>query len=471
MMTTRRKFLASGAALATGAAAMAAGGKASAEATAASAQWDESYSGGPVDRPTLPPGLPGRDYKPVVTPSGGSLEWKIVDGVKVFHLVAEEIDHEFTPGLNALCWGYSGRVNGTTIEAVEGERVRIYVTNKLPAPTTVHWHGLYLPNGMDGVSGLTQKPIPPGETFKYEWTLRQHGTFMYHSHHDTMTQEGMGLIGMFIIHPRDPDPDQIVDRDFVLILAEYRVDPDTRRPNPLENSDYNVLTMNGKCFPGLDSLVAKTGDKVRIRIGNLSQMNHHPIHLHGYRFRVTATDGERLPLSAQWPETTVLLAVGQTREIELIADAPGDWAMHCHMTHHTMNQMGHNLPNMVGVEPGDLDRKVRQFLPGYMTMGQTGMGGMDMSGDMSDMGDRGMDHGETAMPGGAMALPKNTIAMRKIEGAFAPLSAGGMFTVFKVRDRLSSYDDPGWYRHPPGTVADKASAAELRRDKINISQT
>ena len=103
--------------------------------------------------------MPGTDYRPVVTPNGATLPFRIVDGVKVFHLVAEAVEHEFAPGLVAHCWGYNGRVHGPTIEAVEGDRVRIYVTNRLPAPTTVHWHGVLLPNGMDGVGGLTQRAI------------------------------------------------------------------------------------------------------------------------------------------------------------------------------------------------------------------------------------------------------------------------------------------------------------------------
>ena len=123
--------------------------------------------------PHLPPAQPGRDYTPVVVPNGARLPWKVVDGVKVFHLVAEEVEHTFAPGLQARCWGYNGRVHGPLIEAVEGDRVRFYVTNRLPAPTTVHWHGLLLPNGMDGVGGLNQRAIPPGETFQYEFTLRQ----------------------------------------------------------------------------------------------------------------------------------------------------------------------------------------------------------------------------------------------------------------------------------------------------------
>jgi hypothetical protein len=302
---------------------------------------------------------------------------------------------------------------------------------------------------MDGVSALTQSPIKPGETFKYEWTLRQHGTFMYHSHHDTMTQEGMGLIGMFIIHPRNPTPEYHVDRDFAILLSEWAIEPGTSRPNTLVMSDFNILTMNGKCYPSTFPLICKTGDKVRIRLGNLSAMDHHPIHLHGYYFRVTATDGEDIPLSAQWPETSVLVGVGQTRNIEFIADAPGDWAMHCHMTHHVMNQMGHEFPNMVGMQPGDLDERVRSLLPTYMTMGQTGM-------DMGRMVE-------------VMPMPPNSIAMKGAEGPFGYIDMGGMFTVVKVRDRVENYDqDPGWYQHPPGTVALPASTQDLARDGIDI---
>ena len=176
-----------------------------AKAASDRAYWQKSYSGGPINVAPLAPGLPGDHYKPVVVPNGAALPFKIVGGVKVFHLVAEEVDHAFDSGLRAKCWGYNGRVNSTVIEAVEGERVRIYVTNRLPVATSVHWHGIYLPNGMDGVGGLTQPYIKAGETVKYEWTLRQHGSFMFHSHHDEMTQMGMGMIGMFI----DPSPEPV----------------------------------------------------------------------------------------------------------------------------------------------------------------------------------------------------------------------------------------------------------------------
>ena len=134
-----------------------------------------------ADGQEYPPGEPGKDYTPVITPNGSTLPYKVVGGVKVFHLIAEEVDHEFAPGLRAYCWGFNGQVHGPTIEAVEGDRVRIYVTNKLPENTSIHWHGLLVPSGMDGVAGLSQKNIAPGETYKYEFKLRQHGTCMYHS--------------------------------------------------------------------------------------------------------------------------------------------------------------------------------------------------------------------------------------------------------------------------------------------------
>ena len=403
---------------------------------------------GPAVRSDLPPGQAGRDYTPVITPNGATLEWRIVDGWKVGHLVVEEIDHEFAPGLRAKCWGYNGRTSGPTIEAVEGDRLRIYVTNRLYAPTTIHWHGILLPNGMDGVTGLNQKPIPPGATFKYEFTLRQSGTYMYHSHFDEMTQQAMGLMGMFVIHPRTPVGPR-VDRDFAIMLSEWRIDPGASRPDPNEMTDFNVLTMNSKAFPGIEPMVVKFGQRVRIRFGNLGAMDHHPIHLHGYTFRITETDGGRVADAAQEPGNTVLVTVGATRAVEFVADEPGDWAMHCHMTHHAMNQMGHGMPNMLGVDPSGLDEKVRQLLPEYMTMGQTGMGAM------GDMG---------------MKVPPNSIPMVGAPGPFGYIDMGGMFTILKVRKDITSYEDPGWYKHPPGTVSDEASTDELRRDGVDVSR-
>lgn len=394
------------------------------------------------------PGVPGVDYRPVETPNGATLPFKVVDGVKVFHLVAEEVDHEFAPGLMAHCWGYNGRVHGPTIEAVEGDRVRIYVTNRLPAPTTVHWHGVLLPSGMDGVGGLSQRAIEPGETFKYEFTLRQHGTCMYHSHHDEMTQMALGMMGVFVIHPRkrtEPAP----DREFVYMLSEWKITPGTTRPDPNEMTDFNVVTLNGKVFPGTTALVAKTGDRVRIRFGNLSAMDHHPMHLHGHSFRVVETDGGVIPEAGRWPETTVLVPVGSTRTVEFTAIA-GDWAMHCHMTHHVMTQMGHGVPNLIGVDPSMFDAKIGEVLPEYMTMGAN-----DMNEDQDDTD---------------MDIPKNSTPMMGGSGPFGYITMGGMFAILKVRDSITSDQDPGWYENPPGTVADVASAADLSRDGIDVAE-
>jgi hypothetical protein len=295
---------------------------------------------------------------------------------------------------------------------------------------------------MDGVGGLSQKTIEPGETYKYEFKLRQHGTYMYHSHSDEMTQIALGMMGMFIIHPRTPTGPK-ADRDFALMASEWRIDVGTRRPVPIEMTNFSIFTFNGRAFPGTAPLVAKYGDRVRIRFGNLSPMEHHPIHLHGFYWKITEMDG--LPISevAQQPGNTVLVAVGQTRTVEFIADNPGDWAMHCHMTHHTMNQMGHNVPNLIGVRPGKLDKKVSKLLPGYMAMGESGMANM----------------GEMGMP-----VPHNSIPMVGAPGKHDYIDMGGMFTIVKVRENLTSYDDPGWYENPPGTLASLANNDELQRD-------
>lgn len=396
-----------------------------------------------LNRP-LPPGIPGKDYRPVVTPNGASLPFKVVNGVKVFHLVPEQVLHEFAPGLKAECWGYNGQVHGPTIEAVEGDRVRIYVTNRLPVPTTVHWHGVLVPSGMDGIGGLNQRPIEPGETFKYEFTLRQFGTLMYHSHHDEMVQMGMGLMGMFVIHPRKP-LEAPADREFVYMLSEWKIVPGTRRPDPNEMTDFNVLTFNGKVFPGTAPMVVRKGERVRIRIGNLSAMDHHPIHLHGHNVRIVETDGGVIPEAGRWPETTTLVSVGSTRTLEFLADNPGDWGFHCHMTHHVMNQMGHGLPNLIGVDPSRFDQKIAEVLPSYLNSGGGGHGKA-----MSDESD----------------VPKNSIPMEGGSGPFGYITMGGMVTILKVREQLTEGEDAGWYANPPGTLADVAKAEDMAADGV-----
>jgi manganese oxidase len=380
-----------------------------------------------------PPIVPttGPDYQPTVTLNGWTLPWRMNGDWKEFHLVAEPVVREFSEGMKVHLWGYNGQAPGPTIEAVEGDKVRIFVTNKLPEHTTVHWHGMILPNGMDGVGGLTQPHINPGKTFVYEFALKKSGTFMYHPHSDEMVQMGMGMMGMFIVHPRDPSFRR-VDRDFVFIMSTYRVDPGTYLPRVNEMTDFNMWTWNSRVFPGIDSLPVRLGDHVRVRMGNLSMTNH-PIHLHGHHFQVSCTDGGWVPESAWWPEATTDVPVGAVRAFDFVADNPGDWAFHCHKTHHAMNAMGHDIKNLIGVDRRQLANAVKKLAPDAMVMGSTGMA-----------------MGEMEMP-----APDNTLPMMTGAGQFGPIEMGGMFSVVKVREglALNDYKDPGWYQHPPGTVA------------------
>lgn len=390
----------------------------------------------------LPPAARKAGQAPVTTLNGRSLPSRWRDGAREFHLVAEEIDHEFAPGhagsTRIKAWGYNGTTPGPTLEAVEGERVRIYLTNRLPEHTSIHWHGLLLPAGMDGVSGLTQPPIPPGETWVYEFELRNHGTFFYHPHADELLQVATGLMGMFIVHPRGGE--DRVDRDFAMMLHNWSVHPGTYRPDPAVMTEFNLWTFNSRVFPAIAPMLVKRGERVRIRIGNLS-MHDHPMHLHGFRFYVTGGDGGRWPRHTWHPEVTALVAVGQTRDIEFVADVNGDWAFHCHKAHHTMNAMGHDLPNPLGVKQQDLAERIREVLPDYMAMGEHGMAEHQVHTDM-----------------GHMEGPENTMPMMMGEGPFGKLEMGGMFTVVKVRDELpADGSDPGWYEHPRGTQVRRVS--------------
>jgi FtsP/CotA-like multicopper oxidase with cupredoxin domain len=394
---------------------------------------EPAYHTGPGTAPPPPPAS-GRPFNPVVTLNGWSAPWRMNQGWKEFHLVAEPVVREMAPGMKANLWGYNGQSPGPTIEAVEGDRVRLFVTNKLPEHTTIHWHGQILPNGMDGVGGLTQPQIKPGETYVYEFELKKSGTFMYHPHADEMVQMAMGMMGFFVVHPRDPAQHR-VDRDFVFLINAYDIEPGHAVPKVATMTEFNLWSWNSRVFPGIDPLVVRRGDRVRIRMGNLTMTNH-PIHLHGYDFTVTGTDGGWVPPSARWPEVTTDIPVGAMRCIEFVADAPGDWAFHCHKSHHTMNAMGHALPTMIGVEHRDIARRMVTLVPDYMVMGDRGMA----------------DMGEMEMP-----LPDNTLPMMTGRGPFGPIEMGGMFSVLKVREGLAAgdYRDPGWYRHPAGTVAYK----------------
>ena len=428
-MLSRRSFLGSAAVLA------------SASAVSGRAQAASIPEAATTDKATMQPPLfpaSGADYQPVVTLNGWTMPWRMNGDWKEFHLVAEPVVREIAPGMKAHLWGYNGQSPGPTIEAVEGDKVRIFVTNKLPEHTTVHWHGMLLPSGMDGVGGLTQPHIKPGKTFVYEFVLQKSGTFMYHPHADEMVQMAMGMMGFFVIHPRDSQFMR-VDRDFVFILNAYDIDPGSYVPKVNTMLEFNLWTWNSRAFPGIDHLVVRKGDRVRVRMGNLTMTNH-PIHMHGYHFSVTGTDGGWVQESARWPETSIDVPVGAMRAFEFDAEVPGDWAIHCHKSHHTMNAMGHEVKTFIGVQNQALRRAVGKLVPDYMPMGSAGMAEM----------------GEMEMP-----MSDNTLPMMTGFGQFGAMEMGGMFSVVKVREGLAAndYGDPGWYKHPEGTVAYEVASA------------
>lgn len=316
-------------------------------------------SAGRAKQNHLAPNSPSQNI-PVQTPDGADLPFTFDNGTKVFHLVAEPVKQQIAPNKTLTLWGFNGSAPGPTIQVNQGDRVRIILDNHLPEPTSMHWHGFEIPNDVDGGPGVSQAPIKPGGRFVYEFTLHQAGTFFYHSH--MAMQEMMGMLGAFIMHPKQPYR-PAVDKDFAIMLQEYAVLPNNVVPNSM-NMEFNWLTMNGKVGPAITPLIVRLGDRVRIRLINLG-MDHHPIHLHGHTFHITGTEGGRVPESAWYPGNTVLVGVAQARDIEFVADNPGSWMLHCHLPHHMMNQMSSSV--------GVMTRAPRGAMPAGVSM-ENGMG-------------------------------------------------------------------------------------------------
>lgn len=293
----------------------------------------------------------------VETPDVSKLPFTLDNGVKVFHLSADVVKTQLLPGMKEMVgWGYSGSVPGPTIEANEGDRVRIMFHNNLPEATSIHWHGIEVPTEMDGVPFISQPPIEPGAMFTYEFTLHQNGTFFYHSH--GAMQEMLGMIGLFIIHPKTPHT-PYCHKDFGLILQEFALLPNNPVPNTMA-MEFNWLTINGKAGPATTPMIVKQGERVRLRVVNLG-MDHHPMHIHGHQFYVTGTEGGRIPETAWYPGNTVIVGVAQARDVEFDAIYPGNWMFHCHLPHHMMNQM----VSMVGHNMGGADEAQKKQVPGY----------------------------------------------------------------------------------------------------------
>ncbi|MBI2579129.1 MAG: multicopper oxidase domain-containing protein [Candidatus Aenigmarchaeota archaeon] len=291
-------------------------------------------------------GYASPDDIPIRTPHDRTpLSFNEKDGVKEFRLSAEPIRWEYANGYYVTAWGFNGQVPGPEIRVSEGDRVRIIFTNNLPKATAVHWHGVNVPNGMDGVPGVTQEAVKPNETFVYEFTAEPKGTRYYHahgsSHMDEAQQLDMGLYGAFIIEPSNFSEklhqNGKYDKEFTLLLDEWEIMPDGTNAAMLpgmHSMDHNVFTINGRAFPDTEPLNVAEGDKVLVRIINAGSSTAHPMHLHGHSFKIVAVDGNPVQAGAQIVRDTLPVSPGERYDIEITAGNPGTWIFHCHELHH-----------------------------------------------------------------------------------------------------------------------------------------
>ena len=269
-----------------------------------------------------------------------------------FTLEAKEVDWELYPGTTVKAWTFNGTVPGPEIRVTEGDLVRVTLKNSLPAPTSIHWHGIDVPNNMDGVPGVTQDAVPPGGTFTYEFVATNPGTRWYHSHQDAEIQVPLGLFGAFIVEPKTPPQGAVqYDREFTYILSEWSLalTPDVATGDatlPLsgpgaahsKEPDFDLFLMNGHAGEAIEPVTVKTGDRVRIRLINAGSLVH-TMHTHGHSFKVIATDGNFIPPAQQLTKDSVTLGPSERVDIELLANNPGVWMFHCHIEHHMANGM------------------------------------------------------------------------------------------------------------------------------------
>lgn len=412
---------------------------------------------------------------PVITPDIGDLAYTLDGAVKVFHLVAHVLSQRIATDKVIDVWGFNGSAPGPTIQVNEGDRVRIIFHNHLPEPTSIHWHGFEDQIRFDGEPGISQDPVKPGGQFIYEFDIHQTGTYFYHSH--MAMQEMAGMLGAFIMHPKKPYIPQC-DRDFVLCIQEYAVLPNNTVPNTM-SMEYNWLVLNGKAGPSCTPLIVRLGDRVRIRFINLG-MDHHPMHLHGYTFYTTGTEGGRIPEVAWWPGNTVLVGVAQARNVEFVANNPGDWMLHCHLPHHTMNQMSSTVGKMTRLgmgmpAGGDMNTGmgILQGSPGTplgddnaATLGR-GLGIAGSSDLESTNGPLSASREKAAM-GMALSNPGTTMGgmqMTAMKGEVTPNASdvpnfpqdaymeGPMMSMDKMVDRPENHGlRPGWSRFMQGMM-------------------
>src|ERR1700741_4808045 len=400
---------------------------------------------------------------PVETPDVPQLPWRMDGGIKEFHLVAEPVKQEIVRGRVIDLWGFNGTAPGPTIQVNQGDRVRIIVDNHLPEATSMHWHGFEVPVEMDGSPGSSQDPISPGGRFVYEFTLHQEGTSFYHSH--MAMQEMMGMIGAFIMHPKEPYRLR-VDRDFAIILQEYAILPNITVPNSM-NMEFNWVTLNGKAAPATTPLIVRHGERVRIRLINLG-MDHHPIHLHGHQFVVTGTEGGRQPETTWGPGNTVLVGVAQARDIEFVANNPGDWLLHCHLPHHMMNQMSSNvgpISHRMGMTMGEgMEQGMGMLRGGNATVDENGpslgrgMGAgstAEQAMSNSPLSEGSLMQQHEDMPGMQIAAPDESPNANSVPGF--PQDAfmeGPMMAMDQMVDKPETFGlRPGWSGFMAGMVS------------------
>lgn len=270
--------------------------------------------------------------------------------VREFQLVAKEAPWEVAPGVTVPAITYDGQVPGPTIRVTEGDTLRVTLTNELSQATTIHWHGLHVPNNMDGVAPFSQAPIEPGQSFTYEFPASHAGTFMYHSHLNSVEQIDRGLYGPLIIDPATPPPARF-DQEFTMVLSAWNTTAMSGREASMAGMSmaYDYFTINGKAFPAAPAWTVQAGELVRVRLINISNLAH-PMHLHGHDFTVIAKDGEPIRPANQQTMNTLSVDAGETYDIVFRADNPGIWVFHCHELHHTENG---------GVEPGGLIQAIQ----------------------------------------------------------------------------------------------------------------
>ncbi len=285
------------------------------------------------------------------------LEPRIENGVKIFALDVSIIKWNILPYEQVMAYAFNQQVPGPRIRITQGDRVRFNVTNNLPESTSVHWHGMVLPNAMDGAADITQAPIEPGQTYVYEFTAQQSGTYFYHSHQQSDRQQALGMYGALIIDPAQPVATPAYDLEYTIQLQEWLEREGYTYPAMLmEGALPNYFSINGKAYPSTDTIEMRVGQKILLRFIGSNNNFIHPMHVHGGPFTIVATDGNPVPEAAQLQKDTVNVGPGERYDVIWTALEPGKWLLHCHIPHHMTNnnveeQGGGGLMMIINVQP------------------------------------------------------------------------------------------------------------------------